>query len=487
MRFASSGLWKDSRFPIVVICVLSIMLGFSLASSYHRPVTAAPAPESGISGDWRTAFEQVAQKVGPSVVKITSETTVTTSPNSLFPDLDDFFSPFGTPGRPRQAPEPKKRTQEATGSGFVVRPDGYILTNNHVVKGADRVTVQLQDGREFKGKVSLDPITDLALIKIEATGLPALSLADSDAVKVGQWVTAVGNPFGLKNTVTVGVISAIRKEVGEAPIASTVLQTDASINPGNSGGPLVDLNGNVIGINFMIISQSGGNQGVGFAIPSNTAKFVVDRLIKTGKVIRGYLGIKLGDLTPVLSQALGAKKGALVNSVEADSPAKKAGLQVKDVIVSVNGKPIDNAADLRTEIQTSAPGTTVSLGIIRDKKEKTVSVKLETLKEEAATGGSEGTEEEKIGMAVMPLTSDLAKNLGIPAETKGVVVRSVEAGTPASRAGIQEKDVITEIDDQPITSVASYSKAVRKLKSGDTAIVVIQRGEESRILEMPID
>lgn len=483
MRFAASGLWKDSRFPIVVICILSIMLGFSLAASYYRPVTAAPAPATGISGDWRTAFEDVAEKVGPSVVKITSETTVESQ--SLMPDWDDLFAPFGLPNRPRET-QPRKRTMQATGSGFVVRPDGYVLTNNHVVKGADRVTVQLPDGREFKGKVSLDPLTDLALIKIEAKGLQSLSFGDSDKLKVGQWVTAVGNPFGLKNTVTVGVISAIRKAIGEAPVASPVIQTDASINPGNSGGPLVDLHGNVIGVNFMIISQSGGNQGVGFAIPSETAKFVVERLIKEGKVVRGYLGIDLGDLTPVLSEALGAKKGAVVNSVRPDSPAKKAGLQVKDVIIKVDGKPIENGADLRSVIQTSAPDTTVSLVIIRDKKEKTVSVKLGTLPEEESEEGG-GAEEDKIGMTVQPLTADMAKNLGVPEDTKGVVVRSVEAGTPASRAGIQPKDIITEIDDQPVTSVASFTKAIKKLKSGDTAIVVVQRGERSTILEMPID
>jgi serine protease Do len=483
MRFLSSELWKGSRFPVVVICILSIALGFSLAVSYYRPVTAAPAPASGITNDWRTAFEQVAEKVGPSVVKITTETKVKSQ--SLIPNMDDFFAPFGMPDRPRQQPQP--RLVEATGSGFIVRPDGYILTNNHVVKDADRVTVQLPDGREFKGKVMLDPITDLALVKIDATGLPALTMGDSDKVKVGQWATAVGNPFGLKNTVTVGVISAIRKEVGEAPIASPVIQTDASINPGNSGGPLVDLNGSVIGINFMIISQSGGNQGVGFSIPSNTARFVMEQLIKRGKVVRGYLGIDLGDLTPTLSDALGAKKGALVQNVYKDSPAEKSGMKVKDVITKVDGKSISDAADLRSAVQETPPDTTVSMVIVRDKKEKTVSVKLGTLKENEETAEGGGSAEDKIGMSVQPLTSDLAKELGVPEDIKGVVVRSVQAGTPAARAGVRPKDVITEIDDQAITSVASFSKATKKLKSGETAIVVIQRGERSQIVEMTVD
>lgn len=481
MISGSRKAWKASRFYAMALCVLSIALGFSIAANYYsHPATAAP---QAVSTDWRTAFVDIAEKLRPSVVKITSETTVDTT--SMFPDLDDLFAPFSLPGRPRPRTEPKKRTMQATGSGVIVRPDGYILTNNHVVKGADRVTVQLPDGREFKGKVMLDPLTDLALVKIEATGLQAATLGDSDNVRVGQWVTAIGNPFGLKSTVTVGVVSAIRKEVGEAPIASPVIQTDASINPGNSGGPLVDLDGKVVGINFMIVSQSGGNVGVGFAVTSNTARFVMDRLIKHSKVVRGYLGINLKDLTPALSEALGAKKGAIVDSVYKDSPAEKAGLQVKDVIVKVDGKPIENGADLRASIQETAPDTAVKLVVIRDKKEKTVSVKLTELKEEATAEG--GKTEDKIGMSVQPLTPETAKQIGVPEDTKGVVVRSVEPGTPAARAGIQPKDVITEIDDQPVTSVAGFSKATKNLKSGDTAIVVVQRGERSTIVEMPID
>lgn len=482
MRSAWSELWKGSRFPIVVICILSIALGFSVAASYFRPVTAASTSPTGISNDWQTAFVDVADKLRPAVVKITTETTVET--RGAMPRLDDFFGPFGF-GQPRERSEPEKRTMQGTGSGVIVRPDGYILTNNHVVKGADRVTVQLTDGREFKGKVMLDPPTDLAVVKIEATGLPSASLADSENVKAGQWVVAIGNPFGLRNTVTAGVVSAFRKEVGEAPIASAVIQTDASINPGNSGGPLVDLEGKIVGINFMIVSQSGANQGVGFAVPSNTAKFVMDRLIKHGKVVRGYLGIDLGDLTPVLADRLGAKKGALVQSVYEDSPAAKSGIQVKDVITKVDGKVIENSSDLRSAIQTTSPDTTVKLSVVRDKKEITVSVKLGTLSEEMTESG--GSSEEKIGLSVQPLTDELAKQIGVPEGIKGVAVRSVEPGTAAARAGIRARDVITEIDDQAVTSVATFSKAIKGMKSGETAIVVVQRGARSQILEMTID
>jgi serine protease Do len=481
-------LWHDAprSWSLVAIIALSIALGFSLAANlYHndRGAAIAAAPSSP-AADLRDAFVKISEQVSPSVVNITSEKMVKVP---SMPSLDDFFGfPFGNPRR--QQPEQSERMQAATGSGVIVRSDGYILTNNHVVAGADRVTVRLKDGREFKGDVKLDPDTDLALVKIDAKNLPALPFADSDKIKVGEWVMAVGSPFQLRGTVTVGVVSAIRTEVdrtNRAPYYVDAIQTDASINPGNSGGPLVDLDGRIVGINGMIYSPSGGNVGIGFAIPSTTCQFVMKQLIEKGKVVRGYLGIEMADLTPVLSEKLGAKTGAVVSNVAKDSAAEKAGLQTKDVIIRVDGKDIHNGSELRRTVQAIAPGTEIKVVVIRDKKEKTLNVKLgeapgSSQSPSGDTGGS-------IGLSVQPLTPEVAKQLGVDQSVKGVVVRKVDPGSAADRAGIEVNDVITEIDDMAITSVASFSKAEKQLKKGDTAIVVVQRGERSVIVEMPID
>ncbi len=475
---------------ILLITILSIALGFSLAANfYHRTSTPAiAAAPNTTEADLRYAFVKVADQVLPSVVNITSEKMVKVPSFPSF-DFDDFFNwPFGGKWK-KNEPETNERLQKATGSGVIVRSDGYILTNNHVVAGADRVTVKLNDGREFKGEVKVDERTDLALVKIDAKGLPALTFADSDKVKVGQWVMAVGSPFQLRGTVTVGVVSAVRTESdpnNPMPYPIDAVQTDASINPGNSGGPMVDLDGKIVGINTMIYSTTGGNVGVGFAIPAHTAQFVMKQLIEKGKVTRGYLGLLPADLTPVLSEKLGAKHGALVEHVDKDSPAENGGIQVKDVIIRVDGKEIRNASELRRTIQSIAPGTEVKIVVIRDKKEKTLNVKLG----EAPSRMEDNQYDEtgsKIGLSVQPLTPELAKQLGVDPSIKGVVVRKVQPGSAADRAGIRVNDVITEIDDTPITSVASFSKAVKQIKKGDTVIVVVQRGERSVIIEMSVD
>ena len=473
------------KWNVALICALSVGLGFSLAANYYHHSAAGPvmaATKAQGPANWSDGFVQIADDLAPSVVSITSEKTVERS--DPFGDLNDFFN-FGPFSSPNQS---KKTDKElATGSGVIVRSDGYIITNNHVVADADRVTVKLADGREFKGKTMVDPRTDLAVVKIDAKDLPAAQFADSDKVRVGQWAIAIGSPFRLRNTLTVGVVSAIRNEssADSDDNLPECIQTDASINPGNSGGPLVDVDGKIIGINFMIYSQSGGNQGIGFAIPSNTVKYVMDQLITHGKVVRGYLGLLPSDLTPVLSDKLGTKSGALVESIDKDSPAEKGGIKVKDVIVSVDGKAVKNANDLRHTIQAMTPNSEAKIVVVREKKEKTLSVKLG----EAPSGDEDnsGSTGGKIGLSVQPLTADIAKALGIDSSIQGVVVRSVESGSAGDRAGIRVKDVIMEIDNTPVTSVATFSKVTGQLKSGDTAIVVVQRGDRSVILEMPIE
>lgn len=474
-----------ARPGLVLVCLLSVALGFSLAANFYKGGSNA-----AIAADAEAAarlpaegFTDVAEKLAPCVVNITSEKVV--EARRLPRGFEDFFD-FG----PFRMPEPGPRRQEATGSGVIVRADGYIMTNDHVVAGADRVTVRLPDGRKFDGTVLRDPLTDLALVKIDAAGLPTAEFADSDRLKVGQWAIAIGNPFGLRNTVTVGVISALRREAyPDTPVRyPEMIQTDASINPGNSGGPLVDTKGKVIGINFLIYSQSGGNVGIGFAVPSNTAQFVMDRLIRDGKVVRGYFGLVPTDLTPALAESLKTKEGALVESVEKDSPAAKGGIQVKDVIVMIDDKPITTALSLRRTVERLSPGSEVKVTVVRDGARKTLTVKLgEAPGTEGGTPGETEDNDKKIGLSVQPLTEELAKQLGIDPDVSGVVVRSVTAGSAADRAGIRVKDVIIEIDNTAVTSVATFSKAVKQLKSGDTAIVVIQRGDRTQILEMRID
>jgi serine protease Do len=475
---------------LVMICILSLALGFSLAANFYNhagnAAIAAPPKDLGAS-NWRTAFEDIAEKLAPSVVYIVSEKDVTYQ-SSPFGGMDDFFGwPFGG-GRQRRAPQTQKDV--ASGTGFIVRSDGYILTNNHVVADADRVTVKLPDGREFKGKVSVDPNTDLAIVKIDATGLPAVSFSDSDKIKVGQWSVAIGNPFGLRNTVTVGVVSAMRRE-GDAGFADLgqpeVIQTDAAINPGNSGGPLVDMDGKVIGVNFAIETGGGARQsaGIGFAIPSNTVKFVMDQLVTKGKVTRGYLGVNLDDLTPAKAQVYGVKKGALVADVAPDSPADKANLKVSDVITKIDGKPIDGALELRRTVQALAPGTTIKLTVMRDKAEKVLSLTLADFPSAAdATGKTESGG--NLGLSVQALTPEIAKSLGIT-RTSGVIVMSVEPGGAADRAGVQEQDVIRKINNTAVTNVTTFNSAVKKLQSGETAVMVIQRGANSAIVEVPLD
>ncbi len=423
MRRISTAARRD--LSLVVIVALSIALGFSLAANFYRngSSVAVAAPPTAAAENWQDAFVVIAEGMAPSVVHITSEKMVE---RPRFPGFDDFFSwPFGAP---RREPEQDKQLTKATGSGVIVRADGYIMTNNHVVAGADRVVVKLIDGREFNGKVFRDPRTDLALVKIEAKDLPAAQFADSDKAKVGQWVAAIGNPFQLRNTVTVGVVSVIHRESdpdNPLPYPESI-QTDAAINFGNSGGPLVDLEGRILGINGAIYSASGGNVGIGFAIPANTAKYVMGELIGKGKVVRGYLGVEPMDLTPVLRDKLGVKEGAVVKSVEKDTPAADAGMKVLDVITSVHGKPVRSGVELRRVVQAIAPGTQVKVVLFRDKKQTTLSLKLGE-----APSGEEEPEAgagDKTGLSVQPLTAELAKQLGIDESIRGVVVRGVEAG-----------------------------------------------------------
>ena len=434
-------------------------------------------------------FNAVTQVVEPSVVHISSERT--TSTPAIPPELRRFFGDGGgddegaAPFRFRQ---PKEQLVTATGSGVIITADGFVLTNNHVVAGSSRVTVKLpgDDGETYDAKViGTDPKTDVAVIKITgAKDLPAAQLGDSDAVRVGDWVLAIGSPFGLDRTVTAGIISAKgRANVGIADYED-FMQTDASINPGNSGGPLVDVTGKVIGINAAIASRSGGNQGVGFTIPINLIKQLLPRLEKGEQIQRGYLGVLIQPLDKKLAESFGfdSTHGAVVTEMLPDSPSKDV-LKKGDIIYSVNGENVKDPNDLRTAVANFGPGKEVKLGVFRDRKKTDVTIKLGELPNTAPTIGSGGespsrhSTKEVLGIEIQTLTPELAKQLGYD-KAKGVVVTSVEPTSQAAREQLAAGDLITEVQGTAVSSVDEFNAALDKLKDAKSVrlLVTSRRG-----------
>lgn len=431
-----------------------------------------------------TVFQDIAERLSPSTVSIVADGETEVSSSSPFGGLEDFFmGPFGNPKK-------EIRKTQATGTGFVIRKDGYILTNAHVVMGASKVTVVFNDGKEYDGQVFTDSRTDLALVKIDANNLSAVEFDDSDAIKVGQWVVAIGNPLGFQNTVTVGVVSGLSREfsVSDGESSATfypdAIQTDASINPGNSGGPLVDLKGKVIGINSAIASTNGGSIGIGFAVPINTAKFVIERLMKDGKVVRGYLGVAPTNLTPYQAEKLGVSKGAYVKSVTKGTPASDAGIKVEDVITEFNGKKIETAIQLRRAIEASEPGKDVKVKLTRKTKAMELTVKVGEL-----PGGSENAVAKSsvsIGLTVTEINDSIREQLKLDKDVSGVIVKSVEPGGIAENAGIRRGDIIAEIDGEIISTQKDYTDAVEGFKKGSRITVIVQRGDTSLALEMKL-
>ena len=389
-------------------------------------------------------------------------------------DIREFFRRFGMP-----APRSGEPIVRGNGSGFIVSKDGYILTNAHVVAEADEVTVRLTDRREFPAKViGSDRRTDVAVIKIDAKAdLPAVSIGDASQLKAGQWVLAIGSPFGLANTATAGIVSSTSRSVGNGN-SVPFIQTDVAVNPGNSGGPLFDLNGRVVGINSMIFSQSGGYMGVSFAIPIDIAMQVQDQLIKTGKVVRGRIGVGVQDVDATLARSfdLDRPRGALISFIEPDGPAKKAGLRPGDVVLAVNDKPITESADLSNTIASLAPGTSAKLAVWRAGKEEHVDVRVAQLEEaetRAAVAPPSRNSEEgaKLGLVVRPISPAEKQSAG----TEGnVVVEQVQG--PAARAGLQPGDVILAVNNRGVRSVQDLRGEVAKLKGGDAAALLVERG-----------
>jgi serine protease Do len=443
--------------------------------------------EPGDASGRPDSFADLAEKVSPAVVNIKVERK-----QSLKGGPEEFFEEFfGQRKQPGEKPKlPHSMRVPSTGSGFVVSPDGLIVTNNHVVESADKLVVVFEDGTERDGKiVGRDPKTDLALVKVQADKpLPTVPLGDSEHLRVGSWVMAIGNPFGLDHTVTVGILSAKgRSNFGGEQIAGPYddfLQTDASINPGNSGGPLCDMKGRVVGINTAIAANG---QGIGFAIPINMAKSLLPQLLEHGSVTRGWLGVQIQRVTPALAKnfKLGDKHGALVGQVFPDSPASKAKLERGDVITQFNGKDIRDYDDLPRIVASTPPGSAVDVMVLRDGKERKIKATLEKMKEEEVQQASDEQTDSDWGFEVQTLNDEIAGRLGLSSDAKGVVVSAVDPDSAAARAGLRRGDVILEVNRVEVNSPKQLKDALGK--NGESAVLLVQRADGTLYLAIDKD
>jgi serine protease Do len=455
--------------------------------------SASNAPGStgspGKYGAFQSIFTDVAKKAVPSVVSIAMEKTVVApqNPFEFFFGPGGFGDEDGMPGGGGLSPQPRRRKESGLGSGFITDAKGYILTNNHVVEGAQKLTVQLSDEREFEAEVvGTDKPSDLAVVRFKGEApkdLVPLKLGDSDKLQIGEWVVAVGAPFGLYETVTTGIISAKGRQNTGITTYGNFLQTDAAINPGNSGGPLVNLDGDVVGINTAIYSQSGGYQGIGFAIPVNLAKNIMESLIKNGKVTRGWLGVSIQPVSREMADALGLKtgKGALIGDVLPGGPAEAAGLKRGDVILKLQGQDIRDANDLMNRIALIPPGTSVELTVFRDGKESVRKARIgkreeEKLAREGGAGPEGGGDVAGLGMEAADLSDDLRQRLKLGRDVKsGAVVVAVDPEGSAAQAGLREGDVIQEANRKKVESAKDLQDAVSKAGKGKNVLMLVNR------------
>ena len=456
-----------------LIFTLACICASAFSDTAQQP---SPAREGII-----TTFAPIVEKVAPSVVTVFTTQTVSRGLTS-FPFSDDTLRQFfGGQSPQRQG----KQTLQGLGSGVIVSQDGYILTANHVVSGADEIMVGLgTELRKYKAKkVGTDPGTDVALLKIEEKNLPAIAFADSEKARAGDIVLAIGNPFGLRQTVTMGIISAVGRGGMGIVDYENFIQTDAAINMGNSGGALVDTEGRLLGINTAIFSRSGGNQGVGFAIPANLARDVMQSLREKGRVVRGYIGASVQTLTPELAEAMklkGQLTGALVGEVTPKSPSEKAGMKTGDVITSVNGKKISDSREVRLMIGSMAPGTKVQIEVNREGESKNINVELAEMPAGEAEEGAETTPEESAqpgkatvfgGVAVADVTDDIRNALNLSKDVKGSVIAEIDADSPAAKAGLREGDVIQEVNKQPVRNAKDLVAISKKLKPNEKILI----------------
>lgn len=415
----------------------------------------------------------IVEKVSPAIVNIdTLRTEVYRSPLAPFFD-DPFFRYFfgDSPGS-----QERRVPVKGLGTGFVFRSDGYILTNNHVIEGAEEIKVTFKDGQQFNGKVvGKDPLTDIAVVKIDATNLPTIPLGDSDAARVGEFVIAIGNPYGLSHTVTTGVLSAKGRPISAGDSGreyENFLQTDAAINPGNSGGPLLNLKGEVVGINTAILPYA---QGIGFAVPINMAKSILDQLISKGKVTRAWLGVYIQEVTPEIAEKFGLEKpkGALVSDIASDSPAERANLMRGDVILKIDDKEIQSVSELQQTVRSHRPGDKVKVELWRDKKTMVVEVILGELQEKSSGVVSELSV--TLGVEVREITPDLVRQYALKRES-GVVIVGVDTGGPADQAGLRPGDIVLELNRRRIATLSDWEEALSRIQPGETVLLLLDRG-----------
>ncbi|MBN1866688.1 Do family serine endopeptidase [Candidatus Sumerlaeota bacterium] len=489
MRKLSAALWMCA-------IVTALWVGQSVA-----PALAVAPGSAQLLRTMGEEIAQIAEKAQPSVVSIHATSIreeKASSSDDMQKQFEEFFGPFGPQFRFRLPDLPDKRREDALGSGFIIDPKGIILTNNHVVADMDRLEVIMSDGAKYPAKVlGADPESEVAVVKIEAKGLPALELGDSDDLKVGHFVIGVGSPMGLSRTVTFGIVSALDRSEVRVTSFANFIQTDAAINRGNSGGPLLDADGKAVGVNTFIVTTSGGSEGLGFSIPINQAKAVADQLIKYGKVERGYLGVKIGELTPEAAEHLdtGDRKGAIVEEVFEDKPAAKAGLRSGDAIVAIEGKPVKSMNDVLNKIASYAPGEKINLTVVRHGKEKKISAELalrpsqkdltDQMQDRGPRSGSDDKVEiESIGMGVRTLDSDTAEKAGFSGE-KGVLITNVDVAGKAYEIGLKPGMVIQEANGMEIQGVEDLRKALETGKDKRTVMLRILDRTGSQLVFLP--
>ncbi len=485
---------------LAVALVAAFAIGDAVGFTFHRQpqmlipaVNASASASGGTNGAVAlvTSFAPIVRNAQPAVVSITSTKVVKVSGDEgLAPFFDDpmfrqFFGDKGV-GPQNRSGKPREQREQGLGSGVIVSPDGYILTNNHVIEGANQIEVVTSDRRELKGRViGADPKTDIAVIKVEAKNLPALPIADSSQAQVGDIALAIGNPFGIGQTVTMGIISATGRGNLGIEDYEDFIQTDAAINPGNSGGALINTSGQLIGVNTAILSRAGGNQGVGFAVPANLARSVMNQLLRNGKVMRGYLGVMIQPVTPEIAKAFNLQdaRGALVGEVTPDGPAAKAGLMQGDVITELNGERVDESRALRLKTGELAPGSTVRLKVIRNGSPREVNVTLGELPNEKEAASNEQPENSSPnGLSVESLTPQIARQFALPSNLSGVVVTGVQDGSRADDAGLRRGDVIQQVNRQPVRNLAEFERVMKQSGDKSTLLLVNRNGHTSFIV-----
>jgi serine protease Do len=485
------------------VAMAAMLFGAVVTNQIQRPTAAqarnldpaaSPAPLGPGGSITLDTFKEIARRQTTGVVNINTKKVVKRSRGDQLQDLfgDDlmerFFGPQGGGGGP------EAQTQRSLGSGFIIDPSGVVLTNRHVIDGADEITVSVGRHEYVAKLIGKDARTDVAVLKIEPKeNLTVLSLGNSDQTEVGEWVMAVGNPFGLGgNSVTVGVVSYKGRAIplGTPGTSVDMIQTDAAINPGNSGGPLLNTRGEVIGINTLIITRGvPQSAGVGFAVPINVAKEILPQLRERGKVVRGWLGVSIQAVTDDMARSLKLKeaKGAIVSDVTGDSPADKAGVKPGDVVIGVDGRPVEDNGDLSRYIASKPPGSTVSLRVLREGgPEQTIAVKLGTFPEEGAEDEGDSSKHGQLGMTLRNLTPDMADRLELPRTTKGVVVVAVEAGDAAEEAGLARGDVIVSVNGAPVGSVSEFEKEIDRARPDGVARLRVRRGSAYSFLVLKL-